>query len=110
MALGISNNDSDPAAAVNTLVAGYLSKSVAGASDVTLSDAEARNAIHEYTGALTGNISVIVPHDTKQYLIYNNTSGSFTLTIKTSAGSGVAVTQGSKYTLVCDGINVVNWA
>src|SRR5690348_13016484 len=40
---------------------GRLSKSVAGSSNVTLTTAEARNAIHEYTGVLTGSINVIVP-------------------------------------------------
>lgn len=82
---------------------------MAGASDVTLTAAEALHAEHEYTGTLTGSISVIVPASEKKYWIYNNTSGSFTLTVKTSAGTGVLVPQGGKSILYCDGTNVVNW-
>lgn len=89
-------------------VAGLLSKSVAGSSDVPLTVAEARRAIHEYTGTLTGNINVIVPTKTRLYAIYNATSGAFSLTVKTSGGTGIAVTQGTRSLLYCDGTNVVN--
>lgn len=92
---------------IDTAIAGRLSKSVAGSSNVTLTTAEARNMIHEYTGALTGNISVIVPTASGLYFVYNNTSGSYTLTVKTSAGTGIAVTQGQRAILACDGTNVV---
>lgn len=88
-------------------IAGRLNKSVAGSADVTLTTAEARNAWHEYNGALTGNINVIVPTKNKLYHVFNNTSGAFTLTVKTSAGTGIAVTQGEKEILVCDGTNVI---
>lgn len=99
---------------IDESIGGYLSKSVAGASDVTLTENngsadESRNAALEFTGTLTGNINVIVPTSEKIYLVYNNTSGAFTLTVKTSGGSGVAVTQGAKSILLCDGTNVVAW-
>ena len=87
-------------------VAGTLSKSVAGAVTVSLSDAEALAPFHEYTGALTGNIEVIVPLRSRQYQIYNNTSGAFSLTVKTSSGTGIAVTQGKTDLLWCDAVNV----
>lgn len=89
-------------------VAGRLSKSVAGSSDVTLTTTEARNKILELTGTLTGNINVIVPTKTRQYTIYNNTAGSFTLTVKTSGGSGVILSQGTRNIVYCDGTNVVS--
>ena len=82
--------------AIDDAVAGRLSLSVAGSGDATLTTAQARNAIHEYTGTLTGNISVIVPNKNKLYTVFNNTAGAFTLTVKTSAGSGIAVTQGQR--------------
>lgn len=88
-------------------VAGRLSKSVAGGSDVTLTDTEARNRILEFTGTLTGNINVIVPSKNRSYIIYNNTAGAFTLTVKTAAGTGIAVTQGNRVLLYCDSTNVV---
>lgn len=84
-----------------------LVKSVAGNTDVTLTATEAANQIQEYTGALTGNINVIVPTSVAEYWVYNNTSGAFTLTAKTSAGTGIAVTQGTRAILYCDATNVV---
>lgn len=88
-------------------IAARLALSVAGASDVTLSTAQALHIYHEYTGALTGSISVIVPASDSVYHIFNNTSGAFTLTVKTSAGTGVIVPQGSKTILYADSTNVV---
>lgn len=87
-------------------IAGRLSKSVAGSSDVTLTETEARNKILEFTGALTGNINVIVPSKNRTYVVYNNTSGAFTLTVKTAAGTGVAVTQTNRVLLYCDATNI----
>ncbi len=69
----------------DTAVAGTLSKSVAGSADVSLTDAEALNANHIYTGELTGNIAVHVPIKSRQYQVFNNTTGSFTLKVKTSS-------------------------
>lgn len=91
---------------LDVAIAGYLSKSVAGASDVTLSAAEYLNATIECTGTLTGNINVIVPATERTYDFINSTSGSFTLTVKTSGGTGTQVPQGGAARLVCDGTNV----
>ncbi|MDQ3833619.1 MAG: hypothetical protein M3315_08285 [Actinomycetota bacterium] len=93
---------------VGLLVGGRLSRSVAGNTDVTLNQSEYENRIQEYTGALTGNINVIVPlTDGAEWLIYNNTSGAFTLTVKGATGTGIAVGQGKRALLYCDGTNVV---
>lgn len=93
-----------------TLMAGgYLSKSVAGASDVTLTAAEADNTTFNFTGALTGNINVIFPTDERRMMVHNATSGAYTLTVKTSAGSGIAVTQGEKAWLYGDGTDVLKF-
>lgn len=86
---------------------GLLAKNVAGGTDVTLTSAEALNTIMQFTGALTANINVIVPTTIRQWTIFNNTSGAFTLTVKTSTGTGIAVTQGKRAILYCDGTNVV---
>ncbi|MDH5452225.1 MAG: hypothetical protein OEX14_02625 [Paracoccaceae bacterium] len=91
---------------IDTAVAGRLGKSVAGAADITLTAAESLHAVHEYTGALTGNIAVVVPTAEKVYFAYNNTSGSFSLTVKTASGTGVAIPQGGKAVLYCDGTNI----
>jgi hypothetical protein len=83
-----------------------LSKAVGGNSDVTLTATEAAFSIINFTGVLTGNINVIVPANVNEWLMYNNTSGAFTLTVKTSGGTGVAITQGARRLLYCDGTNV----
>jgi hypothetical protein len=44
----------------------------------------------------------------QQYWITNDTTGAFTLTVKTSAGSGIAVGQGTSAILYCNGTNVVS--
>jgi hypothetical protein len=76
-------------------------------SDVTLTTAEGMNhAIFNCTGTLTGNRNLIVPNFEKPYIILNNTAGAFTLTVKTSAGTGIVVTQGSGALLYCDATNV----
>jgi len=84
-----------------------LVKSVAGSSNVTLTASEAAYDIQEYTGALTGNISVIVPTTVARWWIYNNTTGAYSLTVKTAAGTGIALAQGTRQIMHCDGTNVV---
>lgn len=81
--------------------------SVAGSSDVTLTALQASFDIQEYTGNLTGNINVIVPNTVSRWWVYNNTAGSFTLTVKTAAGTGVVIPQGKRTIVHCDGINVI---
>jgi hypothetical protein len=84
-----------------------LTLSVAGSADVTLSASQAAFDVQEYTGVLTGDIDVIVPTAVARWYVYNNTSGAFTLTVKTAAGTGITVTQGTRQILYCDGTNVV---
>lgn len=94
--------------ALDDAISARLAKSVAGAADITLTAAEALHAFHEYTGAITADINVIVPATDKIYLVKNNTSGSFTLTVKTSAGTGITVPQGTTMILYCDSTNVID--
>lgn len=85
-----------------------LNLNVAGSADVTETSAQAQNVIQQYTGVLTGNINVIVPATVQLYYVFNNTTGSFTLTVKTASGTGITIAQGSHSILYCDGTNVVN--
>jgi hypothetical protein len=41
------------------------------------------------------------------YFIFNNTTGSQSIVVKTSAGSGITVPNGAKMMVYCDGTNVV---
>lgn len=86
---------------------GALTKSVAGGTNVTMSADEARNDIFVFTGVLTANINVIVPTISKVFDVRNNTTGAFTLTVKTPAGTGVTVMQDKQSVVYCDAINVV---
>lgn len=83
-----------------------LVKSVAGSSTVTLTSAECANKIITFTGLLTGNISVEVTNTVSVYYVFNNTTGAFTLTLKTVAGTGITIVQGSHDVAVCDAVNV----
>ena len=92
-------------------IAGLTAVVVTGA-DVTLTDTQfaenqARKMILKATGTLTGNRAIIVPDRTKMYLVDNGTSGAFTLTVKTSGGTGPTIPQGGKSIVYCDATDVI---
>ena len=74
----------------------------------TLTASEASNVIQKYTGALTGNVTIVVPATVQVYYIVNATTGAFTVTISTGAGATAVLTTGTQATLVCDSINLFN--
>jgi hypothetical protein len=80
-------------------------------ADVTLTTGVGGQALSNFffhcSGAMTGNRNIIVPTNKKRYAVRNATSGAFSLTVKTSGGSGVAVPQGQTQLLYCDGTNVI---
>ncbi len=111
-----TNNNLD---VLDAFAAGYLSKSVAGSADVTLTTAnasataESSNKVIELTGTLTGNITVFIPAKENNYIFFNNTAGSFSVTVAATGhtANGVAITQGGHAQVYCDGssdFNVVN--
>lgn len=85
---------------------GFLSKSVAGAANITLTTLESMNVLFEFTGAITANIAIIVPNNKKRYQVDNLTTGNFTLTVKTAVGTGVLIPQGDTLGLYCNGTNI----
>ena len=108
-----TNNNLD---VLDAFGAGYLSKSVAGSANITLSTAnadpaaESSNKTIELTGALTGDIVVFIPATESQYTFFNNTTGSQTLTIAATGhtANGVVITQGAKTSVYCDGASNFN--
>jgi hypothetical protein len=88
-----------------------LALSVTGGT-LTLSSTQASNTIQSYSGTLTSAQTIVVPSTVQLYTITNNTSGSYTFTVKTSVsgGASINVPQGSSLVLVCDGTNVYNAA
>jgi hypothetical protein len=58
-------------------------------------------------GSLTATRELIVPTSQKQYIVQNNTAGGQSITVKTSAGTGITVPNGRKAHLYVDGVNVI---
>jgi hypothetical protein len=85
----------------------YTSIDVAGSGNYVLSGSELNRIAYDFTGILTGNRNIIVPNTVQQYWVSNSTTGPYTLTVKTASGTGVAVAQGSRTIMYCDGTNVV---
>jgi hypothetical protein len=89
----------------------YTSINLAGVSgNYTLSGSELNRIAYQFTGAITGNVEIVVPKTTQQYWVYNNTTGgSFTLRVRTNTQTpGVLVARGSRAILYCDGSDVVD--
>jgi len=98
-------------------IGGYESISIAGGSQttaLTMSNgaiSNARNAVIKLTGTITGNQIVTVPNSIeKTWIVYNGTSGAFTVQFKTASGTGATFSttdKGIKY-LYSDGTNIVD--
>ena len=101
---------------IDSSTKGYQSVSVAGSANVTLTsnnsttntddsttDDQVHNSVLEFTGALTGNIHVFTDAVETNYTVFNNTSGSQTLTFAPTGGTGVVLTQGQKTLVYTDG-------
>jgi hypothetical protein len=74
--------------------------------NVTLNESQYLAPFIELTGTLTGNVQIIVPAKTRGWTFINKTTGAFTITVKTSAGTGVVLPSLTN-TIYCDGTNVV---
>jgi len=90
-----------------SFMSGRLQKSVAGNQNVTLTAAECRNRKLQFNGVITGNLAVIVPTKERGWMVFNNTTGAFTLTVKTAAGTGIVIGTGKHAQIACDTVNVI---
>jgi len=95
---------------VDDSIAAYTTITVSSV-DVTLTQADgstdqARSAFLDITGTLTGDVNVLIPALSKGYGVRNSTSGSFTVTMKTATGSGIAIPQGQVISVISDGVSV----
>lgn len=86
-----------------------LVKTVTGGT-YTLTAVEYVNVVQEYFGALTSNQVIVLPSTVQLYYLNNQTTGSYSLTFKTSSVGAATVTvpQGQTLTVICDGTNVYN--
>jgi len=102
---------------VQQAIAGYEEKSIAGGVQTTQlpitqeSLSLGRNAIIKFTGAITGNQTVqLAAGIEKTYILQNATSGSFTVAVEQTGGTGVtfsATDKGFKQ-VFADGTNIVD--
>jgi len=86
----------------------YISIDLTGeTSPYVLAGAELNRIAYQFSGILTADMVVIVPATVQQYWVDNSTSGAYTLTVTTLAGTGVTVVQGARQILYCDGTDVL---
>ena len=72
----------------------------------TTNDGEAMRFVLILAGTLTANVNLIVPAESRVYVVDNRTTGAFTVTCRPAAGGGVAVDQAARTLIYCDGTNV----
>ena len=107
---------------IDSTVRGYVAVSVAGTANVTLvsntsttntsesADDQVHNKVIEFTGALGASIHVFTDAVEGEYILFNNTTGSYNLTFANTghAANGVAITQGSKAIVYTNGSTIYN--
>lgn len=83
---------------------------ISGTGNYTLSIAELNKTAYIFTGTLTGNRDIIVPTTVQQYWVSNQTTGSYTLGVRTAgqASPGVTIAQNARAIFYCDGTDVVD--
>jgi len=102
---------------VKPAIAGYENKSIAGGVQTTQLPITqetlslGRNAVIKFTGTITGNQTVqLAAGIEKTYILQNATSGSFTVAVEQTGGTGVtfsATDKGFKQ-VFADGTNIVD--
>lgn len=87
----------------------YTVINVPGTGTYTLTGSELNRVAYRFTGALTGNRTIVIPATVQQYWVDNQTTGAYTLTISPSGGgTSFNVGQGERVILYCDGTDVLN--
>lgn len=81
---------------------------ISSGTPFTLTSTQAANKILNFVGTLSAPATVNVPAVVAIYYVQNAYSGAFSLTIKTAAGTGIALSNSDLTILYCDGTNVVN--
>lgn len=76
-------------------------------SNVTLSATVYGRPLITITGALTANLNLFLPALVGEWAILNRTTGAFTITGRTTAGTGVVLPQGETSVVFGDGANIV---
>lgn len=106
----VENNTTDPEA-VGADAAGWVPDFTNGITSVAMASANVTLTALQYgkpivviTGTLTANLNLIFPNIVNKWTVINNTTGAFTITCKTAAGTGVVVNTAAL--IVGDGTNI----
>jgi len=102
--------------ALEEAIVGYATANFTSDADLTLTLTDtnasqtARNFVLNVTssGSLSTTRNLVVPTIEKPYVVFNNTTGGQSITVKTASGTGITVPNGRKALLITDGTNVVD--
>ena len=85
---------------------GRMAKAMSDAN-TTLTAAEARTQIIEFTGTLTAARNIVMPLAAQQWTVFNGTTGGFGVQFIGATGTGITVAAGKRAIVYSDGANVV---
>lgn len=101
----------------NTNLGTLIEQGITGVQSITMTNAnytlsnyngvsdEARNAVLVVGGTNSAIRQVICPLVNKTYIVYNNTSGGYAITVGGATGSTVSIPNGVTAQVYCDGTN-----
>lgn len=111
------NNTTDPESIVvgEAATAGWVPDLTSGFALITMTNANVTLTPAQYgrptiilSGTLTANLNLFFPNISGQWVVINNCTGSFSVTAKTSIGTGVQIDSGDNGFIFCDGINITS--
>jgi hypothetical protein len=70
----------------------------------TLTQAQARKRFIDVTGALASDATIVVPNASKDWIVFNNTTGGFGVLVKTASGIATTVPPLTGKGITCDGV------
>jgi microcystin-dependent protein len=70
----------------------------------TLTQAQARKRFIDVTGALASDATIVVPNASKDWIVFNNTTGGFGVLVKTASGVATTVPPLTGKGITCDGV------
>lgn len=101
----LNNNTTTP---IDSVLGGVLPLSLSN-SNISLTTTQTQNNCIVLTGTLTANVAIIFPQIGRNYFVVNSTTGAFSVTLKTSAVSGVVyvIPQGQNRYVTLNGTDVL---
>lgn len=98
---------------IEQAITGVNSISLTNLTSLTLSAANAavdqsRNAVLVFTGTPTANCNVVAPSVNKVYIVKNQTSGGYTVRIKTATGNAVTVAANTTQLVYCNAVDFIS--